>query len=987
MRNAGRVLLLMLVSTALWCADAKAQTFMRDREFLNLGTHEQYLNYGREPFEPYPTITNSRNRYDRLGGYLFRGFDVFNWEFSRPGYSSISTRSDQYGGWFNNVVILNDSYRGWDFGLTMGEDIRIKLTDLTVKDPRYFGIVFDGSSSDNRFTLLLRQGGFIHNVGQFSKFQSTTERSPVLGFGGHWESKIGDILTLGATYYNQRMVDTFNENGSLLRGDMPHNMLAPSSIEVVVEDDSPDDGGTPAVVYGIDIIITGTSQGSPVRMTSINTDADYDPMLEAVGPTGGELGADGGYRVQGAGTRALFEFIMPMSALPDPAEYAADPTYRPQGLTIESVRFVADVAGDFRIGVRQEHLRFDAKAHEKNVTEVAEEDERYLRPDHSECTKANADSKCGSRYKNPYTGLTGQDGLLTPAQARDAGEDVFNSWPVTPDDATVSKTQFKDYKWDQAPNEVYYTVVRSDGNSATVNNRRRVSFDYGIPTGQSLLGMNGELKLHGVTVSGEFVTNPQHFVFPVGSNAGKRYTKRRWAYFLNATRDVGPVQLGGEFFRLDPDYSGNYDAFRGGVPFFTDEGSKGADMEEFFVMADNDDNDQWPDDFLQEWMEADKVDGGIFPGLDENFDLVPDSDQNLNGIPDWTEPVLFYDADPPAFTYGIDFNNNGVVDYRENDRLPDYPYRRDRKGWHAFLMRDGLRGFGKWVTMGMYGLEETAGGGEASALYARYEYGYRSPFFGKIALNADVKWVEDSIRDDVYIWQDYTDEKILSPFPQYTGKNIERWDLNSQWLPPPPDPLDMRNSFVSTVFVESRYTQILGLNVINNLQWLRNARSEDEFDDGSMQEDDVVSLFTMVNKTDYTIRIGDFSLRPMFKHLLLRRHSDLLDRETGKGSMESFSIWSPILRTQMTLTAKSDLQVALQGFPFWKYRRSDRVNDLESFKQWTLIVMMSNRSDQYGFNLGSQFGWMTTNREYDEAVRKTDNFDNSRIFLDLVAGW
>ena len=68
-----------------------------------------------------------------------------------------------------------------------------------------------------------------------------------------------------------------------------------------------------------------------------------------------------------------------------------------------------------------------------------------------------------------------------------------------------------------------------------------------------------------------------------------------------------------------------------GIPFFTDRGTKGPEMEEFFVMHDNDDNDQWPDDFLQERLDADKVDGGIFPGLDENMDLVPDSDQNLNG--------------------------------------------------------------------------------------------------------------------------------------------------------------------------------------------------------------------------------------------------------------------------------------------------------------------------------------------------------------------
>ena len=321
-RKPGIILLLPLLWFDFWATDIEAQTFIRNRDFLNLGSPEPYLNYGREPYEPYPTITNSRNRYDRLGGYLFRGFDIFRWEISRPGVSNISNRADQYGGWFNNVVILNDSYRGWDFGLTMGEDIRMKLTDLTVKDPRYFGVLFDGASSDNRFTLLLRQGGFIHNVGRFSKFQQTTERSPVLAFGGHWETKLGDILEIGATYFNQRMVDTFNQDGSFFRGDMPHNMLPPSKITVAVEDDSPEDGGTSAVVYGVDIIITGTSQGEPFRMTSIDTDPDYNSALEAAAPIGGTPGEDGGQVVQGSGDRILYHFTMPEIALPPSEEYA-----------------------------------------------------------------------------------------------------------------------------------------------------------------------------------------------------------------------------------------------------------------------------------------------------------------------------------------------------------------------------------------------------------------------------------------------------------------------------------------------------------------------------------------------------------------------------------------------------------------------------------------------------------------------------------------
>ena len=148
-------------------------------------------------------------------------------------------------------------------------------------------------------------------------------------------------------------------------------------------------------------------------------------------------------------------------------------------------------------------------------------------------------------------------------------------------------------------------------------------------------------------------------------------------------------------------------------------------------MTDNDDNDQWPDEMLNELPSAEKSDSGIFPGLDENNDLIPDSDQNFNGIPDWTEPILFYDADPPDFIYGIDFNNNGVVDYRENDALPDYPYPRDRRGLTWWATKKGLGRWGKWASVGYYTMQEPAGGGEAKAIYARYEHNFTSPYFGQ----------------------------------------------------------------------------------------------------------------------------------------------------------------------------------------------------------------------------------------------------------------
>ena len=87
----------------------------------------------------------------------------------------------------------------------------------------------------------------------------------------------------------------------------------------------------------------------------------------------------------------------------------------------------------------------------------------------------------------------------------------------------------------------------------------------------------------------------------------------------------------------------------------------------------------------------------------------------------------------------------------------------------------------------------------------------------------------------------------------------------------------MRNSLVNTLYISSIFKQISGLNIINSVQWIRNSQAEATFKDGTVQASGMLSTLAMVNKLDYTIAAGNLNIRPMFKHLLLREHSSVLE--------------------------------------------------------------------------------------------------------------
>ena len=910
------------------------------RAFLNASNGLSYRNYADEKYILYSRgetsfrevkatgrPMNTRNvRWDRMGNYMGGDYQrVLSIEESRSGsdfsgYSYIDHKRLQF-------YIGHYAYKDLHWTATVGNgvsasSVRTMFTPLTLANSRQNVVRMDLSYRDrDRATLYYTRGGQQGTALLFSEWAQAEgndawDPSPVLQFGGHWQHDLGEYATLGGTLVNQVMNQTASSRSSFWRGDIPYEMQAPRMIRVFIADDSPEEARATARAYGVDVVLEGERAGQPVRLTSVDGDPDYDTALEASPPSGGTPLAGGGRQAVG-GEPVIYTFNLP-----------AD-------VSLRSARFVADVAGDFRIGVRQTHDFF------------------------------NVDR----------SGAVGQAEMEWPASFHrsEAPNRRSHKWYVDEEE------------------EPYYTVVRAAGGRGTADNRQAVWFDYGIPTGQSLASVNWAAELVGLEFNGELAHNLRNFMFPVGDNEGRRSAERAWAWWVKGTKDLlQGVALGAELYRMEPDYGGGYDSYRGGLAFHIDRQGKPGDRiesvtHEFPLHEDNDDHDRFADDHSGDnavaqprelypgWPNA-----GVYPGLDENVDNVADVDRNENFIVDWEEPFLTYDAEPPEFVYGIDFNNNGVPDFRENDDRPDYPYPRDQRGRHVFLRLNRLGRLGRSISVGHYDTRQIVGGGHSEALYLRYAYDVERKGVARLQLHFDVKKVEDDIVDHTFLYQVPPDDlEFINWYNRPDGPP----EVAGFRRPPTPDLLQMRDSRVHLVFADAEYLGFRNTRLDHAMLWFRNSQSEIELQQGIglLQPAAVLTRFSVVDRIDYTWSRGPFSVTPKFKH---RTIFEEVDNETTPRT--SYSDFIPIVLAHYHLTPRTGLQLGAQGLPMLPYKHWDRARREGTFTQTDYLVMFRLTSDYFGIRDNSAFiGYQRTRRNYTLPGRPDSK--QGVLFVELIS--
>lgn len=535
-----------------------------------------------------------------------------------------------------------------------------------------------------------------------------------------------------------------------------------------------------------------------------------------------------------------------------------------------------------------------------------------------------------------------------------------------PDPLVVQKVSFamvlsNDYRVEMTSNlqtningqPIFLPVTRSEGNVRDNTNQRVVRFDYGLPSANQIASIDLNVEdIWGMEVRGEFARNTQFQRFPniniqKLSNLEKSETNAD-AWFVNATRRTGRWFGYGEAFSMDHDYT-----TRG---YITDKNDF-VDYENqrqnwFEYIDDNDDQDQ-----LVDWPRfgGGGGDNAVFPGLDENNDLISDFNENANLTPDYEEPFLRHYIDPPDFLFGVDMNHNTVVDRFENDEEADYPYKKGHRGWNIYGGAEIYPGVN--LTVGRNSEWLIAGEEEATALYALVSALRDMPSVGKFEVFHMLKFVRDDIPDNLLQWvQRPGSIGGLQPFddPLITGDTM------------------VNQSFVGWKWIRGDLTFV---NKFRLDHFKQRGAAADRLDDSS--------FIGVINKADYPVEIGrNITLIPRWKNMWRKRSQPRASQLAINELSEIFS-----LSAVFPVLTKSRVEVGVEAIIF---RNAEAIPDplppeyIDDFVGKVFTIQYTNRVQYQGYSITSNVGFQVNDINFGNL--EDLDVSNTIAFIELFAG-
>ena len=513
------------------------------------------------------------------------------------------------------------------------------------------------------------------------------------------------------------------------------------------------------------------------------------------------------------------------------------------------------------------------------------------------------------------------------------------------------------------PQIVFLPFVRSPGNVQDNSNSRVLSLDYGLPTANELLGINWDLvKWHGVSFRGEAVVNRQHGMYPSRDVKNlHHFVQNAHAAYAEVAYKRYPYDLAGELFSLAAGYSTNYWLVRGNgdIPYQ-------APVPQLYEFVDDDDDYNGLPEWQRPFQSFSRV---AFPGYDENGDFTYDHNQNRNLIPDYEEPFLRFRSDRPEYLFGLDLNHNGAIDRFENDLLPDYPYKRDHRGFNVYAR--GHLGPDASLALGHQRVRLISGDGQTHAVYAlaAVRWNFRG---GQLRFFDFATRVRDDIPDDLEQWVQPVGAlgRMQTVVDRLPGNNAWRNTLYADW----------EQAFGWGLRHKHRFKW--------EGWWQRGDREALHSREGRMRS----GFLGAINKAEWTVPLGLGRLEPRWKSEY-RRVRPFHSRAPVAESLEQtlFLLWvQPILAEQVSISYyarhgrqifDTQLQCGLEWSRFWMLE-GRHLEVAEDFVGRTLVIQLTNRAAYAGYQLVTRVGAQWLWRDFDHS----EDQRSSMLFMSIHAG-
>ena len=727
--------------------------------------------------------------YDLFGKELLEGNEVYNYReqkaFDKNGELVVGWTgqldSERFSAQLDRTVLTEDDFRGRHTEFAIGDDMRIKPATLFPNRYIIYKTEFDGfrwdisfASERHLFSLLNSR---ISNPVKLS--DTAANLAPTLGrrnglnedagvrhienarlIGFRAQGLLGDIFRVGFTYINLHKEHPERVENPLM-GTVANT--PPEKITVVFRDDSPEDNH-PAAFQGLDpdadtdriqggvgvafkqMVVRITTQAL-TELTPDEIDDGAEPTLEAerdespiqveiddITPIGSAIvrdSTDGAWKLVDGFDAMKYDLVF------------ADHDINPR--QVQSVEFEMMVAGDYNIqviGFSEANASSDAE-----IAEWIKTEDGHIEMPFRDLIEAPGNFGQSSDYADNRATLVDNPSKWTgdgkPRKIRyrygaaraallygiDLEGTLFNTFIRAHYSINSKHKQYPTVPKDKTGfSRLKSTLINDDGdeeetgviiNPATGLPSTEAPSGTLIPTYSETEGEQFEARLNG---------SPND-----DGNMG-----RETAWFVNLRQRFGKLYLEETFYHIDPGYTTTYHNFGANTdrdqtyslnrtPESQAEIDPFDEFPNYMLIEDDDDDDDWPDDFDFD---------GVLPRAD---------DRDQNGILDFQEDFLIFEADPPIFTDVIDLNNNGVIDSLEDDYEPEFEYGIDRDGYHvtaSYDLLDNLTFQLGWLNEG-----EISSRRKNDSKYLHVSYQRDIPDFGTVLFQNRFVRVRDDIPD------------------------------------------------------------------------------------------------------------------------------------------------------------------------------------------------------------------------------------------------